>query len=374
MNLRGWLITETQWNPLYERMEKRMKKRILRGWILSGMIFLLGCATTQDVRILDREIRRLEFQWTQTQNRDLKEKEELRKELSILRGELSPLKQEVSSLRSDLSSETQKLKADLLLRMESLQTETRILSTGIEEYKEYLRRPTREVDRLKGEVEARVRALEEKGKSQDEHFREMAIRMKGIEEQLKTIEARWRGHEDRLKTNEDRLKGGDERLKGIEERIKGIEAKLITKPPEAEKPPLLEEKVSDWKSLSARIGDLYREAYETFQKGDLEGARKKFEAFLTQYPHTELSDNAQFWIGETYFLKKDYEKAILEYEKVMVKYPEGDKVPSALLKQGLAFLELGDKTNARSLLRRVVERYPKTEQAEIAKKRLESIK
>lgn len=351
-------------------MEKRMKKRFLRGWILLGMILLLGCATTQDVRILDREIRRLESQWAQTQNRDQKEKEELRKELFTLRGELSPLKQEVSSLKS----ETQKLKADLLLRLESLQTETRILSTGIEEYKEYLRRPTREVDRLKGEVEARVRTLEEKGKSQDEHFREIAIRTKGIEEQLKAIEARWRSYEDRLKTNEDRLKGSDERLKGIEERLKGIEAKLVTKPPEGEKSPLLEEKVSDWKSLSARMGDLYREAYETFQKGDLEGARKKFEAFLTQYPHTELSDNAQFWIGEIYFLKKDYEKAILEYEKVMVKYPEGDKVPSALLKQGLAFLELGDKTNARSLLRRVVERYPKTEQAEIAKKRLESIK
>lgn len=362
--------------------------RFTKGCILLGMTFLIGCATTQDVKILDREIRRLESQWAQTQSRDQKEKDELRKELSTLRGELSLLKQEISSLRSEISSETQKLKADLLLRLESLQTETRILSTGVEEYKEYLKRPTREVDRLKGEVEARVRALEEKGKSHDEHFKEIAIRMKGIEEQLKWLEARWKSNEDRLKineerlrTSEDRLKGNEERLKvmegrfkGIEEGLKGIEAKLVTRPPEGEKSSHLEEKVSDLKGLSVRVGDLYREAYETFQRGDLEGARKKFEAFLSQYPHTELSDNAQFWIGETYFLKKDYEKAILEYEKVIVKYPEGDKVPSALLKQGLAFLELGDKTNARSLLKRVVERYPKTEQAEIAKKRLEFIK
>lgn len=340
---------------------------LTKGGILLAVIFLTGCATTQDVRILDREMRRLESQWTQTQNRDQKEKEELRKELSALKGEVSPLKLEISSLRSEISSETQKLKADLLLRLESLQTETRILSTGVEEYKEYLKKPTREVDRLKGEVEARVRILEEKGRSHDEQLRDLAMRIKGIEEQLKGIEARGKSHEDRLKTNE-------ERLKGIEEGLKGIEAKLVTKPSETEKPSPLEEKVSDLKGLSVRVGDLYREAYETFQRGDLEGARKKFEAFLSQYPHTELSDNAQFWIGETYFLKKDYEKAILEYEKVIVKYPEGDKVPSALLKQGLAFLELGDKTNGRSLLKRVMERYPKTEQAEIAKKRLESIK
>ncbi len=360
---------------------KVISLRLTKGWILLGMIFLIGCATPQDVRILDREIRKLESQLTQTQNRDQKEKEELRKELSTLRGEISPIKQEISSLRSEISSETQKLKADLLLRLESLQTETRILSTGVEEYKEYLKKPTREVDRLKGEVEARVRVLEEKGRSHDEQFRDIAVRMKGIEEQLKWIEARWRSHEDRLKlneervkTNDDRLKGMEGRLKGIEEGLKGIEAKLVTKPSESEKPSPLEEKVSDLKSLSVRVGDLYRDAYETFQRGDLEGARKKFEAFLSQYPHTELSDNAQFWIGETYFLKKDYERAILEYEKVIVKYPEGDKVPSALLKQGLAFLELGDKTNGRSLLKRVTERYPKTEQAEIARKRLESIK
>ena len=122
------------------------------------------------------------------------------------------------------------------------------------------------------------------------------------------------------------------------------------------------------------IGNLYKEAFETFQKGDLEGARRKFEASLKQYPNAGLSENAQFWIGETYFLKKDFEKAILEYEKVIVKYPEGNKVPGALLKQGLAFFELGDKTNARNLLRRVIERYPQSNQAEIAKKKLDEIK
>jgi TolA-binding protein len=68
------------------------------------------------------------------------------------------------------------------------------------------------------------------------------------------------------------------------------------------------------------------------------------------------------------------EKAILEYEKAIVKYPEGDKIPSALFKQALAFLELGDKTNARNLLRRVIERYPHSDQAEMAKKRLDAIK
>ena len=143
---------------------------------------------------------------------------------------------------------------------------------------------------------------------------------------------------------------------------------------ELEKPPPVKEPPPEVKGISTGVGDLYKDAYETFQKGNLEGAPRKFEAFLKQYPNTELSDNAQFWIAETYYVKKDFEKAILEYEKAIVKYPEGDKLSAALFKQALAFLELGDKTNARNLLKRVMERYPQSEQAEMAKKRLEGIK
>jgi len=55
--------------------------------------------------------------------------------------------------------------------------------------------------------------------------------------------------------------------------------------------------------------------------------------------------------------EKDFERAILEYEKAITKYPEGDKISAALFKQALAFLELGDKTNARNLLKRVIENF-----------------
>jgi tol-pal system protein YbgF len=147
-----------------------------------------------------------------------------------------------------------------------------------------------------------------------------------------------------------------------------------TSRPESERSPSTRETLSELKGVSTGMGDLYKDAYETYHRGDLEGGRRKFEAFLKQYPNTELSDNAQFWIGETYYLKKDYEKAILEYEKAIAKYPEGDKIPAALFKQAYAFLELGDKTNARNLFKRVIEKYPQSEQAAIAKKKLETIK
>jgi tol-pal system protein YbgF len=115
---------------------------------------------------------------------------------------------------------------------------------------------------------------------------------------------------------------------------------------------------------------VYAAAYESFKEGKYEKSRTDFQNFLKQYPNSEYSDNAQFWIGESYYFEKKYEKAILEYEKVVKSYPQGNKVPYALLKQGLSFLELGDKPSARLILQQVIKDYPNTNQAKIARAKL----
>ncbi len=310
-----------------------------KGWIILGsVVVLLGCATSEDVRILDEDIRRFQSQLNLIQ-----------KEEDVLKKELAASQEKSQEDISALQTETKKLQADLLLRIETLQSEMRILSTGIEEYKDFLKKPAKEIDRVKEEIALRTKILEERGKT--------------LEEKDRTLE-------DRAKVLEEKLKETGDRFKSLEEKM----TEVVSKMKELEKPLPTKETLSEVKGISTGVGDLYKDAYETFQKGNLEESRRRFEAFLKQYPNTELSDNAQFWIGETYYLKKDYEKAILEYEKAIAKYPEGDKIPAALFKQALAFLELGDKANARNLLKRVIERYPHSDQSEIAKKKLETIK
>ena len=119
---------------------------------------------------------------------------------------------------------------------------------------------------------------------------------------------------------------------------------------------------------------VYAAAYEIFKEGKYEKARIEFQNFLKRFPDTEYSDNAQFWIGECYYLEKKYENAILEYEKVVKNYPQGDKVPYALLKQGFSFLELGDRPGARLILQQVIKDYPNTNRARIARTKLMEIK
>jgi tol-pal system protein YbgF len=119
---------------------------------------------------------------------------------------------------------------------------------------------------------------------------------------------------------------------------------------------------------------LYAAAYGLFKEGKYEKSRESFENFLKQYPDTEFSDNAQFWVGECYYFEKKYEKAIVEYDKVTKNFPEGNKVPYALLKQGLSFLKLGDKASAKLLLQQVAKDFPNTSQARIARAKLLEIK
>jgi len=118
----------------------------------------------------------------------------------------------------------------------------------------------------------------------------------------------------------------------------------------------------------------YAAAYQTFKNGQYTKAREAFQGFLATYPTGEYSDNAQFWIGECYFFEKKYEKAILEYERVTKKFPSSNKVPYALLKQGISFQKLGDKVSAKLLLQQVIKDYPNTSQARIARSKLQEIK
>ncbi|MDY6905196.1 MAG: tol-pal system protein YbgF [Thermodesulfobacteriota bacterium] len=117
---------------------------------------------------------------------------------------------------------------------------------------------------------------------------------------------------------------------------------------------------------------IYTFARQVFDLGDYAAAREAFEALLKRYPGSDKSDNARFWIGETYYREKWYEKAILEYQQVIDNYPEGNKVPDALLKQGIAFHQIGENMNGRLVLKKLIKQYPDSNQAALARKQLDT--
>lgn len=118
---------------------------------------------------------------------------------------------------------------------------------------------------------------------------------------------------------------------------------------------------------------LYNEAKASLDSGKNEQSRNQFEEFIKRYPTSDNADNARFWIADSYYRDKWYEKAILEYQRVIEEYPKGNKVPSALLKQAYSFSNLGEKGNARLILKDLIKKYPQTQEAETAKEKLKTL-
>ncbi|WP_455387873.1 tol-pal system protein YbgF, partial [Petrachloros mirabilis] len=118
----------------------------------------------------------------------------------------------------------------------------------------------------------------------------------------------------------------------------------------------------------------YERLLGLFRDGNLEEARQGFSSFLTEYPNSDLAPNARYWLGESYYGKKDYKQAIDSYDRVELDYPQSEKVPAAILKKGYAYLALKDKKRASSAFKQVVTLYPKSPEAGKAHVKLTQLK
>ncbi len=115
---------------------------------------------------------------------------------------------------------------------------------------------------------------------------------------------------------------------------------------------------------------LYEAAYQDLSRGDHDLALLGFQEVLGRYPTSELADNAQYWIGEVYYDRKDYDRALEEFLKVEAKHPSGDKIPAALLKAGMTQQQLGKLRAATKTFESLISRFPSTEEARLARAKL----
>lgn len=116
----------------------------------------------------------------------------------------------------------------------------------------------------------------------------------------------------------------------------------------------------------------YENAWRSFERKDYPVAATRFREFVKKNPKSRLAASAQFWLGESHFALKEFEKAIVAYDEVR-RYPHTDKVAAALLRQGLAFAELGERVNARLVLQELIEKFPQSAEAPRARQRLKAL-
>jgi tol-pal system protein YbgF len=116
---------------------------------------------------------------------------------------------------------------------------------------------------------------------------------------------------------------------------------------------------------------LFAAAYGDYSRGNYDLALSEFRQYVETYPTSEMADNAQYWIGECLYSKKQFNEAIAEFDKVSTIFPKGDKVPAARFKKAMSLMELGQADASRAELTAIIRLYPRSNEAVLAKQQLE---
>lgn len=115
---------------------------------------------------------------------------------------------------------------------------------------------------------------------------------------------------------------------------------------------------------------LYESAYRDLKQGHYDLALNGFQEYIRRYPKSNFTDNAVYWIGEIYYVNKDYERALQEFKNVVINYPRGQKVPASLLKTGYCYMILKRPDQAKMAFQKILLDYPGTQEAKLAETRL----
>src|SRR5213082_2026253 len=121
-------------------------------------------------------------------------------------------------------------------------------------------------------------------------------------------------------------------------------------PPQASAPP----------PANAAGGDqLYHDAFKMLQDGDYAGAERAFKNFVQRNPQHVLAGNAQYWLGETYYARRDYQNAMVAFAEGYKAYKSSPKGPDNLLKLGITLAVLNKKSEACTVFARFNQDYPR---------------
>ncbi len=139
----------------------------------------------------------------------------------------------------------------------------------------------------------------------------------------------------------------------------------------SQKPVAVAAKVDDNKSSGSAAA--YKNALAAYNAKRYTEAEQAFGKFLVDYPKDTLAPNAKYWSGESLYARGDFPGAIIAFKQLVSEVPQHSKAVDALLKIGMSYAHIGDMENAKFYLDILVEDFPDSNAAKLARKRLESI-
>lgn len=177
-----------------------------------------------------------------------------------------------------------------------------------------------------------------------------------------------------ISTFEERLDQLNARLVDLDDRMERLASRPGLSRPVTMAPDSLQDSTQQT-ATAVDANVIFNSAYRELLAGNNEIAILGFQEFLKSFPNTDLTDDAQFWLGECYYTMDppNYQKAKMEFQKVVDNYPKSDKLTIAKFKLARCMEELKETDAAIALYREIIKQYPNTPEATRSKVQLENM-
>ncbi|MFQ5877825.1 MAG: tol-pal system protein YbgF [Acidobacteriota bacterium] len=203
---------------------------------------------------------------------------------------------------------------------------------------------------------------------------EMGLRLEAVERDLGILRSRTDEADRRLAAVIQDLRATREALQALIATLPAAEGAAVALAPEGSGAPRgAAAPLAQGETASLALEDLYRQGYADYTKGNYALALQELGEFVERFPDSPLADDAQYLIGEVHFSQRQYPEAVEAFDHLIDTYRDGDKTGPAYLKKGLALLEMNRTADAVIQLQHVISAYPKSEEARIARDRLQAL-
>ena len=343
-------------------MKPFRKQNVVWGFFFAA--FLSGCATLGDLQSVQQD------------------SGNSTREVLKLQRNIAESNAEVKKLSSKIEAQVKK-QNDLQQQISTLSAETKSHFTNFGKQVESSGQPMRQsqaalaarVDKLQSELQNLTRRFEESKYFAEKAFQETRNVREGYQARLEDLGKRVTALNKTL--NDFETKQGEGARAAVKSKAEPEEQNSTPANPQSKAPqtppPAPPMKVAEKPKPASGPEESFNRSYDLFNGGDIEGAKAGFQGFLKVHGKSKYAEKAHFWLAECYFRQKKFDDAILEYDEVVKKFPKGNKVPDALLRQGLAFIEIRNTASAKLILKEVIRRFPKSNQAAQARKKLNKI-
>lgn len=224
------------------------------------------------------------------------------------------------------------------------------------------------------QLEARISSLEESYKQQTSSMLDLLSQVENLNQELRKL----RGQNEELVHN---LQDAEKRQKDfyvdLDARVRRFETTAETTPA----PQAATQQASPATAAAPKVEDsqaqekaAYDEAFGFYKTANYERALVSFRDFVKKYPDSSMAVNAHYLMGNAYFALEDFKRSIASYEVVVSKFESNAKVPDALLNIAGCQQKLSDVAAARKTLKQLIAKYPDSQAAAKAKKRLAALK